>query len=84
MTTMSGHKQIDYAQLATVKAALKLEAKGLKHSSGRALRPCWAPRLGLKPRDSYELFIATIQGRMEEILASVQQEAADKSAARPQ
>lgn len=60
---------IAYYQLATLKQALKLESKGLK-SRGGALRPAWAAKLGLKPRDSYELFIAKITERMETILAS--------------
>lgn len=58
---------ITYFQLATLKQALKLESKGLK-SRGGAIRPKFAAQLGLKPRDSYEAFIAEVEKRMQAIL----------------
>jgi len=61
---------IEYYRLATTKAAMKLEKIGLKHSSGRALRPAWASTLGLKPRDSYDTYIAELQKRMDVLLAA--------------
>lgn len=54
-------------QLIAVKGALKLERLGMKHSSGKRLRPFWAPILGLKPRDDYDKFIAAIEGKLAEI-----------------
>jgi hypothetical protein len=65
MTTLTG-EGITYFQLAAVKAALKLEKVGLKHSGG-AIRPKWAKRLGLKPRDSHDTYINTLNMRMSEM-----------------
>lgn len=66
--------QVDHAGLAILKAQLKLEKVGLTHSAmrGKKLRPMWAEFLGLKPRDSYDDFIAEVQRRMDEIVAKVQ------------
>ncbi len=58
---------IAYFQLASLKGQLKLESKGLK-SSGGAIRPRWAKELGLKARDSHDVFIAAVQKRMDAIL----------------
>lgn len=61
---------IDYFSLSQLKAALKLEKVGLKHSAmrGKALRPQIAKHFGLKPRDSYDLYIAAVQAKMDAIL----------------
>lgn len=74
MTTINTPEGIEYVGLAALKQGLKMEKIGLKHSAmrGKALRPMWAPKLGLKPRDSYEVFIAEVQRRMDNILASNQ------------
>ena len=79
MSTANTPRHLEYWQLASVKGALKLESKGLKHSSGKSLRPAWAKHLGLKPRDSYEKYIETIQARMEVLLKEEQAEAAAKT-----
>lgn len=68
MNTANTSRHVTYWQLASVKGALKLESLGLKHSSGKALRPAWAKHLGLKPRDSYEKYIEVIQARMDVLL----------------
>lgn len=52
-------------QLVTVRAALKLEARGLRFKGGM-LRTGWAKRLGLKPRASYETVIAELDKRIAE------------------
>ena len=46
----------------------------MSHSAmrGKKLRPMWAAKLGLKPRDDYDVYIAECQRRMEEILAAKQ------------
>lgn len=80
MTTNNGTIVIDtpeamqYAGYATLKQQLKLEKLGMSHSAmrGKKLRPMWAAKLGLKPRDDYEKFIAECQRRMDEILAAKQ------------
>jgi len=77
MTTANGTTVIntpdgmEYAGYATLKGQLKLEKLGMSHSAmrGKKLRPMWAAKLGLKPRDDYEKFIAECQRRMDEIIA---------------
>lgn len=66
MITASTPAQIQYMQLATVKGALRLEKAGMK-TRGGALRPKWAPILGLKARDSFDVFIATIDKKLAEM-----------------
>ena len=65
---------IEYAGYATLKMQLKMEKLGMSHSAmrGKKLRPMWAAKLGLKPRDDYDVHIAECQRRMEEILAAKQ------------
>lgn len=65
---------IEFAGYATLKGQLKLEKVGLSHSAmrGKKLRPMWAAKLGLKPRDSYEMFIAECERRMDELKAKQQ------------
>lgn len=60
--------EVNYYCLCTWKSALKLEKVGLK-SSGGAIRPRIAERLGLKPRADRDVFIARIQELMNQILA---------------
>lgn len=62
--------------LLSQKMQLKLESKGLK-SSGGALRPRLAASLGLKPRDSYETFIARIEEKLAELKPVVAAENGD-------
>lgn len=61
-------EEVNYFCLASWKGALKLEKVGLKHSGG-AIRPRIAARLGLKPRQSYDVFIERIQSLMNQIIA---------------
>lgn len=69
-------EEVNYFGLASWKGALKLEKVGLK-SSGGAIRPRIAARLGLKPRDKHDVFIARIQELMNEILANREAEQAE-------
>lgn len=61
-------EHVNYFCLASWKGALKLERVGLK-SSGGAIRPRIADRLGLKPRQSYDVYTARCESLMNEILA---------------
>lgn len=61
-------EQVNYAALATWKANLKMEKIGMK-TRGGALRPRMAERLGLKPRDSHDVYIARCEELMAQILA---------------
>ena len=60
--------QISYVRLASLKGMVTLESKGMK-TRGGAIRPRIAAELGLKPRDSFDKFIETIQAKMNEHLA---------------
>lgn len=50
--------------------AIKLEAKGLKHSSGRSVRQYAAINLGLRPRTPAQQVIAEIDRKLAEIKAA--------------
>jgi len=69
IATCDTPNEIAYFRLASLKGQLKLESKGLKMSTGRALRPQIAAEFGLKPRDSYDKFITVIQGLMDKAIA---------------
>lgn len=70
MTVLTRPDAIRIYQLKVIKSALKLEQKGLRHSSG-ALRPKWASRLDLRPRSSYEEFHAAIDKKIAELEANI-------------
>lgn len=72
MTVINTPEGIEHAGYAILKQQLKMEKIGLSHSAmrGKKLRPMWAAKLGLKPRDSYEMFIAEVQKRMDAIVAA--------------
>ena len=50
----------------TDKASSLLEKVGLTHSSGLRIRPRVAKEFGLKPRDSYDKYIAAVQLKIDE------------------
>lgn len=60
---------ISYVRLASLKGMVNLESKGLKSRAG-PIRPKIAAEFGLKPRDSYDKFIAAIVAKMETIIAT--------------
>lgn len=62
-------EQIAYVRLASLKAQLKMEKVGMK-TRGGALRPRLAAEFGLKPRDTHQKFIDTIQDRMNVMLGA--------------
>jgi hypothetical protein len=61
--TLSTPEQIAAYRLLSLRGMLRLEKVGLK-SRGGAVRPRIADELGLKPRDSYELYISTIENKL--------------------
>lgn len=75
MTVASTPRQVAHMRLCTIKTMLKLERAGMKGRGG-ALRPKIAAELGLKARDSYDMFIDTCEKRIEESLRQLQGEAA--------
>jgi hypothetical protein len=60
---------IFYVRLASLKGMVNLESKGLKSRAG-PIRPKIATEFGLKPRDSYDKFIAAIVAKMETIIST--------------
>lgn len=71
MTMINTPEGIEFAGYATLKQQFKMEKVGLSHSAmrGKKLRPMWAKKLGLKPRDDYDMYIAECQRRMDELEA---------------
>lgn len=65
---LSGPTEVSYGRFAALKGALKMEKVGLK-SRGGALRPRLAKEFGLKPRDSYDAYIAYCESQMAILLA---------------
>lgn len=61
---------IQFAQLAAVKGALRLESLGMRHSKLGKIRKGWAVRLGLKPSTKYPELIAHIQKLMDGMIAA--------------
>ena len=65
MTTLiaTTPNQISFVRLASLKGMVKLEKAGMKTRAG-AIRPRIAAELGLKPRDTFDTFINTIEAKM--------------------
>ena len=68
-TVLTQPWQIECYRLVALRVRLKLENIGMR-SSGPALRPRIAAELGLKPRDSRDVFIAEITKRVEALKAA--------------
>lgn len=60
-----GPNAVEIFRLTSVKAALRLESKGIQVRRGPKLRKQWATYLGLKPNTSYEDLISHITGLIE-------------------
>lgn len=63
--TLSGPVEIEFGRFASLKGALKMEAKGLK-TRGGPLRPKLAAEFGLKPRDDHQKYIDYCLKKMTE------------------
>ena len=61
---------IEYAQLASVKQMINLQALGMKHSSGRNVKADWAQHFGLSRRAKPADVIQRIQQRMDFLLVA--------------
>ena len=71
ITTPDG---VEYASLAALKGAVKLESLGLRHSRIRNVRKMAAIRMGLKPNTKHAEVIEAIKARMDELLAKVKEQ----------
>jgi len=69
---MTDEMRITYQQLATWKAAIKLEALGMRHSSGRSVKAHACRALGLAARAPHATVIGVIEQMMAEILKAAQ------------
>ena len=58
-------EQVAVFRLLSLRGMLKLEKVGMK-TRGGAIRPRLAEELGLKPRDSYDVYIARVQQLINE------------------
>ncbi len=79
MTMLAGSNAVAYARFASLKGALKLESVGMK-TRGGSLRPKLAKEFGLKPRDSFDKYIAHCIGKMEECLEKRREELLEEEA----
>lgn len=57
--------QIAHFTLAAAKGAIKMESRGLKHSSGKSVRKHYALLLGIKPGTKAEIVMDEIQKRLD-------------------
>lgn len=64
ITSSAMPAHVSFFRLCQLRGALKMEKIGLKGRGG-ALRPQIAAELGLKPRASYDDFIAEVQKRID-------------------
>lgn len=62
--------QISIARLMTLKAAVKLEATGMKHSSGKSMRKVACRELGLSLRSGADDVIGALSREIEKRLRS--------------
>lgn len=76
MTMITGQDGIEYAQLAALKGAVKLEKLGMRHSSGRSMRRRAAIMMKLSPTARHETVINALEKRMNELLIKRAQEQA--------
>lgn len=63
----SGKDAVSAFQLIAVKGAIRLEAVGLRHSSGRSARKAWALKLGLKATAKADAVIEAIDKELEKM-----------------
>ena len=56
--------QIRVYQLLVVRSAIRLEAKGLRHSSGLNVRAAWARRFGMRRGSSTEAVLARLDAEL--------------------
>lgn len=61
---------IEYAQLASVKHALRLESVGIKMKRGKSVKGMWAPKFGLSNRCKHEDLIEKINLRLDFLLSA--------------
>lgn len=76
-TVITGQDGIEYAQLAALKGAVRLEKRGMRHSSGRSMRARAARLMGLSPGAKHETVINALEKRMNVLLTRKAQEQAE-------
>lgn len=59
-TVIEGTAQVEIARLMTLKYAVRLEATGMRHSSGKSMRKVACQALGLKLSTSYDNVIGAL------------------------
>jgi hypothetical protein len=58
---------IELFRLQAVKRVIGLEAKGMRHSSGRSVKAMWARHFGLSPRAKADVVLQAIDDRIAEL-----------------
>lgn len=65
---IEGEAQIAIARLMTLKQAVRLEATGLRHSSGKSMRRVACVELGLRPNTNYDDVIGSLAKEIDKRL----------------
>lgn len=68
VTAIEGSDQISLARLMTLKQAVRLEATGMRHSSGKSMRKVACTELGLVRNASYDDVIGALAKEIEKRL----------------
>lgn len=67
-TVLEGADQISVARLMTLKQAVRLEATGMRHSSGKSMRKVACAELGLLRTTSYDDVIGALAKEIDKRL----------------
>ncbi len=71
-TVIATSPGMEYANLASLKGCLKMEARGMYHSRLGKIRKKVAVMMGLKPNTKIEQVIEAVQAKMDTLLAEKQ------------
>lgn len=74
MTMINTPEGINYARLAALRGAVRLESIGMRHSKVRSVRKMAALEMGLKPSAKCPEVIAALEAKMAAILNTKAQE----------
>jgi len=71
MTIVNTPDGIRFAQLLSVRGMIRLQAMGMRHSSGKNVRKIWALHYGMKPNAKAADVLARIEAELEELKRAV-------------
>jgi hypothetical protein len=71
-TVIEGADQVAIARLITLKAAVRLEATGMKHSSGKSMRKVACRELGLRASTKHDDVIGALSKEIDKRVRATQ------------